>query len=92
MQMQATAFVSVAVSSLILLASCAVRYLDRHGFGPWGVVVLAGATVLAVAYASRGLGPRAAWWPTAWVSAVGLVWAALTWTAPSFVSTRTPPA
>lgn len=73
-----------------LLASCAVRYLDRHGLGPWGLVVLAGAAVLAVAYASRGLGPRATWWPTTWVAAVGLIWAVLTWTAPSFAWSAVP--
>lgn len=73
-----------------LLASCALRYLDRHGMGPWGLVVLAGATVLAVAYASRGLGPRAAWWPTTWVGAVCLIWAVLTCTAPSFAWSAVP--
>lgn len=80
----------LTVVMVVLLASCAARYLARHEFGLSGVVVLTGATVLAVAYASRGLGPRTAWWPTAWVSGVVLIWAVLTVTAPSFAWTAVP--
>ncbi|MFF2388105.1 sensor histidine kinase [Agromyces sp. NPDC058104] len=69
---------------LALLATSAVRYLERHGFGPDGVLVLAGAALLAVAYSVRPLLPTRAWWPTAWVVTVTVLWALLTLAAPSF--------
>ncbi|MFS3128322.1 sensor histidine kinase [Nocardioides sp. Bht2] len=67
-----------------LLATCAIRYLDRHGFGATGVAVLAGAAALGVAYATRGLLRDHAWWPTVWVSAMVVLWGVLTAAAPSF--------
>ncbi|MFZ1579091.1 MAG: hypothetical protein WAT47_12165, partial [Nostocoides sp.] len=39
----------------VLLASCVVRYLARHGVGASGLAVLAGAGALALVYASRRL-------------------------------------
>lgn len=67
-----------------LLATCAIRYLDRHAFGPTSVAVLAGAATLGVAYATRGLLRDHTWWPTAWVSAMVVLWGVLTAAAPSF--------
>lgn len=80
----------LSVVMVVLLAGCALRYLDRHGTDPTGVAVLAGALLLAVAYASRGYGPHAGWWPPAWVGSVVLLWAVLTLTAPSFAWTAVP--
>ncbi|MFE6965418.1 sensor histidine kinase [Agromyces sp. NPDC057679] len=69
---------------LALLATSAVRYLERHGLGPDGVLVLAGAALLAIAYSVRPLLPTRSWWPTAWVVTVTVLWALLTLAAPSF--------
>lgn len=69
---------------VVLLAASAMRYLDRHGLDTAGVAVMAGAAVLGLAYATRGLLPTRAWWPTAWVIAMVLLWGALTAGAPSF--------
>lgn len=69
---------------LALLATSAVRYLERHGLGPDGVLVLAGAALLAVATSVRPLLPTRSWWPTAWVVTVTVLWALLTLAAPSF--------
>ena len=49
---------------VVLLVACAVRYVDRHGLGTTGAAVLAGALVLGLAYATRGLLAGRAWWPT----------------------------
>ena len=69
---------------VVLLITCAARYLDRHGLGAPGGGVLAAALMLGVAYATRGL-PRASnWWPTAWAVAMAALWAGLTVAAPSF--------
>ncbi|WP_436496995.1 sensor histidine kinase [Actinokineospora sp. HUAS TT18] len=67
-----------------LVATCAVRYVDRHGLGATGVLVLLGAAVLALAYATRTLLPGRTWWPTAWVAGMVVIWTALTVAAPSF--------
>ncbi|GAB3854524.1 hypothetical protein GCM10028801_08790 [Nocardioides maradonensis] len=69
---------------VVLVAACGVRYVDRHGLGLAGAVVLAGGALLAVAYATRGLLAGRSWWPTAWVLAMVAVWSALTVAAPSF--------
>ena len=69
---------------VVLLATSAMRYVDRHGLDGAGVAVLAGAVVLGLAYAARGLLPDGAWWPTGWVIAMVLLWGALTAVAPSF--------
>lgn len=69
---------------VVLLLASAVRYVDRHGLGPTGLLVLAGALVLALAYATRTLLPGRTWWPTAWVLAMVVLWGALTAVAPSF--------
>lgn len=80
----------LSIVMVVLLACCALRYLDRHGAGPWGQTVLAGALALAVAYASRGYGPRVPWWPSVWVGAIVLLWTVLTLVAPSFAWTAVP--
>lgn len=69
---------------LALLATSVVRYLARHGLGADGVLVLAAAALLAVAYSVRPLVPTRSWWPTAWVIAITALWALLTLAAPSF--------
>jgi signal transduction histidine kinase len=69
---------------VVLVATGAVRYVDRHGLGVTGVLVLLGAAVLALAYATRTLLPGRSWWPTAWVAGMVLIWTALTLVAPSF--------
>jgi signal transduction histidine kinase len=72
------------VVMVALVATCAARYVDRHGVGAAGTAVLVGASVLAVSYATRGLLPDRSWWPTAWVGATVAIWCALTLAAPSF--------
>lgn len=67
-----------------LLLASAARYVDRHGLGTTGLLVLAGALVLALAYATRTLLPGRTWWPTVWVLAMAVLWGALTTAAPSF--------
>jgi len=69
---------------VVLLVTCAVRYVARHGVGAIGVAVLAGAVLLALAYATRALLPGRSWWPTVWVSGMVVMWGALTLVAPSF--------
>jgi signal transduction histidine kinase len=69
---------------VLMLVSSAVRYLDRHGLDAAGAAVLAGALVLGLAYATRGLLPTRAWWPRVWVIGMVLLWAVLTTVAPSF--------
>jgi signal transduction histidine kinase len=69
---------------VVLLVTCAARYVDRHGLGATGTAVLAGATVLALAYATRTLVTGRPWWPAVWVSGMMVVWGALTAVAPSF--------
>ncbi len=69
---------------VVLLATSAMRYVDRHGLDAAGAAVLAGALVLGLAYATRGLLPSRAGWPTAWIIGMILLWGALTTVAPSF--------
>jgi len=69
---------------LVLLATCAGRYVDRHGVGATGAGVLGGAAVLGAAYATRGLLGGRTWWPTVWACGMVVLWAALTTVAPSF--------
>lgn len=69
---------------IVLVVTSAVRYLERHGFGADGVLVLTGAALLTVAYSLRPLLPTRTWWPTAWVVTVTVLWALLTLAAPSF--------
>lgn len=69
---------------VLLVATCAVRYVDRHGLGTTGTLILLGAACLAVVYSSRTLLSDRSWWPTAWVVAMVVLWAALTLAAPSF--------
>jgi signal transduction histidine kinase len=69
---------------VVLLVASALRYLDRHGLDAAGAAVLAGALVLGLAYGTRGLLADRAWWPTAWVVGMVLLWCALTAVAPSF--------
>ncbi|MCR1781066.1 sensor histidine kinase [Nocardioides carbamazepini] len=69
---------------VVLLVTCAVRYVDRHALDAAGVAVLAGALVLGLAYATRGLLADRSWWPTVWVTGMVVLWGALTAVAPSF--------
>ena len=69
---------------LVVLATCVLRYLERHGLGPEGVLVLAGAVLLAATFSLRPLLPARAPWPALWVVAVTVLWALLTLAAPSF--------
>ncbi|MBU2695415.1 sensor histidine kinase [Pimelobacter sp. 30-1] len=69
---------------VVLLITSATRYVERHGFHATGAAVLAGALVLGLAYATRGLLAGRAWWPTVWVSGMVVLWGALTAVAPSF--------
>src|SRR5262245_14688146 len=69
---------------VVLLVTSALRYVDRHGLDGGGVAVLAGALLLGFAYAARSRLPKGAWWPTAWVVAMVVLWGALTAVAPSF--------
>lgn len=69
---------------VVLLATCAVRYVDRHALDATGAAVLAGALVLGLAYATRGLLRGRTWWPTVWVTGMVVLWGALTAVAPSF--------
>ncbi|GAA3659838.1 hypothetical protein GCM10022237_19810 [Nocardioides ginsengisoli] len=69
---------------VVLLVTCATRYVERHGLGGTGVAVLAGALVLGLAYATRGLLAGRAWWPTVWVTGMVVLWGGLTAVAPSF--------
>lgn len=74
----------LALVFIVLVVTSAVRYLERHGLGADGVLVLTGAALLTVAYSLRPLVPTRSWWPTAWVVTVTLLWALLTLAAPSF--------
>lgn len=69
---------------VVLLVTCAVRYADRHAVDATGIAVLAGAVVLGLAYATRGLVRGTTWWPTVWVTGMVVLWGALTAVAPSF--------
>lgn len=69
---------------VVLLITCAARYVDRHGLDLAGLAVLVGALLLGVAYASRGALDGHPWWPTAWVIGIVVLWAGLTVVAPSF--------
>lgn len=69
---------------IVLLITCAARYVDRHGLGPTGIAILAGALALGLAYATRGMLPGRTWWPTVWVTAMVVLWGSLTAVAPSF--------
>jgi len=69
---------------VVLLVTCAVRYVDRHALDATGISVLAGASVLGLAYATRGLMADRSWWPSVWVTGMVVLWGALTAVAPSF--------
>lgn len=69
---------------LVLLVTCAARYLERHGPGAETWAVFAGAAALAGVASLRPLLPRRGLWPTAWVVVVVVLWIALTFAAPSF--------
>ncbi|WP_028660082.1 sensor histidine kinase [Nocardioides insulae] len=69
---------------VVLIATSATRYVDRHGLDAGGAAVLAGAVLLGPAYATRNLLRGRTWWPIAWVIGMVVVWAALTALAPSF--------
>ncbi|MEF3404819.1 sensor histidine kinase [Agromyces sp. CCNWLW203] len=74
----------LALVFIVLVVTSAVRYLERHGLGADGVLVLIGAALLTAAYSLRPLLPTRSWWPTAWVVTVTVLWALLTLAAPSF--------
>lgn len=69
---------------VVLVASSAVRYVDRHGLGSTGTLIVLGGAGLAAAYSTRTLPYHRPWWPTAWVVAMVLLWSVLTLVAPSF--------
>lgn len=75
---------------VVLVATAALRYVDRHGLGASGALVLAGAGLFIAVYVARPLVRGRAWWPTVWVAGVTLVWSALTLVAPSFAWTAVP--
>jgi signal transduction histidine kinase len=74
----------LVVVVVLLVVTCAVRYVDRHGVGTTGTLVLLGAATLGAAYSTRPLISDRSWWPTVWVVAMVLLWSALTLVAPSF--------
>lgn len=70
---------------LVLLAvTSSMRYVDRHGLGTSGTLILLGAAALTLAYSTRTLLPERTWWSVGWVVAMVLLWSALTLVAPSF--------
>lgn len=73
-----------------LLLACAVRYVSRHPLDERSVAVLAGAALLAVVYAARGVVWTRPTWPGVWVTACVVLWAVLTLLAPSFAWTAVP--
>ena len=75
---------------LVLLVTCAVRYLLRHDLDVSALLVLGGAVVLGGAYSTRRLVAARATWPTVWVAVVVVLWVALTLAAPSFAWTAVP--
>lgn len=75
---------------VVLVVTSTLRYVSRHGLGPSGELVLAGAGVFISVYLARPLVRGRAWWPTVWVAGATLVWAALTLAAPSFAWTAVP--
>ena len=75
---------------LVLLVTCAVRYLLRHDLDATALLVLAGAVVLGAAYSTRRLVADHPVWPTVWVGVVVVLWLALTLVAPSFAWTAVP--
>ncbi|MGD8200026.1 sensor histidine kinase [Ornithinimicrobium sp. W1679] len=75
---------------LALVLACALRYVDRHGLGPTGQVVLAGAAGFALVYAARAAVPTGAGGPVAWVLLTTALWTSLTLAAPSFAWTAVP--
>lgn len=75
---------------VLLVVTSALRYVERHGLGASGALVLAGAAVLIAVYLARPLVRDRAWWPTVWVAGATLVWASLTLAAPSFAWTAVP--
>ena len=75
---------------LVLLVTCAVRYLLRHDLDVSALLVLGGAVVLGGAYSTRRLVAARATWPTVWGAVVVVLWVALTLAAPSFAWTAVP--
>ncbi|MFC0673579.1 sensor histidine kinase [Brachybacterium hainanense] len=69
---------------LVLVATCAARYLMRHGTDATGILVLTGALGLAIVHSLRPLLPQRGAYPAAWVVVVVVLWGALTIVAPSF--------
>ncbi len=75
---------------VVLLATCSVRYLLRHGLDATAVLVLAGAVLLGAAYLTRRLVADRQPWPIVWVAVVVVLWVTLTLVAPSFAWTAVP--
>jgi signal transduction histidine kinase len=69
---------------LVLLLAGSARYIQRHAVDTAGILILAGAVALGVAYGTQAVLPRRSWWPTLWVTGMVLLWASLTAVAPSF--------
>lgn len=68
----------------VMVVTCAVRYVDRHGLDAAGVAILVGAACLVLLYAARPALAGRSWWPSVWVGLIVSVWTALTLAAPSF--------
>jgi signal transduction histidine kinase len=75
---------------LVLIVTCAIRYVSRHGLDTSAAFVLTGAVLLAAAYAARPLVRDRPGGPTAWVAVVVALWTGLTLVAPSFAWTAVP--
>ena len=75
---------------VVLLVTCAARYLLRHPFDATAILILLGAVALGVAYSTRHLVADRPAWPIVWVVFVVVLWAALTLVAPSFAWTAVP--
>jgi len=77
----------LVLAMVVVVVTCAARYLSRHGLDAGGVTVLAGATVLAVGYGfalRTTVVERVGGGRVAAVLGVAVVWAVLTVAAPSF--------
>lgn len=68
-----------------LVVTCTARYLERHGLDDRGPVVIAGGVLLLLVQATAaGVVRRAQPWRLVTVAATVIIWAILTWAAPSF--------
>ena len=64
---------------VVLLVTCAARYLMRHPFDVTAVLILLGAVALGLAYSTRHLVADRPPWPTVWVVVVVTIVRFLPW-------------